>query len=74
MGRTGTLIAIDWLMQESRVAKEIDIFSTVLRMRECRVSMVQSEVIHFYSSMMIKYTENNLMIIIRISTNSSTSA
>ena len=32
-------------MQEARVSKEIDIFSTVLKMRECRVSMVQSEVI-----------------------------
>lgn len=44
VGRTGTFIAVDWLMQEARVQKEIDIFSTVLRMRECRVSMVQSDV------------------------------
>lgn len=44
VGRTGTFIAVDWLMQEARVQKEIDIFSTVLRMRECRINMVQSEV------------------------------
>lgn len=31
-------------MQAARVQKEIDIFSTVLRMRECRINMVQSEV------------------------------
>ena len=45
VGRTGTFIVVDWMMQEARVSKEIDIFSTVLKMRECRVSMVQSEVI-----------------------------
>lgn len=45
MGRTGTFIAVDWLMQEARVNKTIDIFSTILRLREYRVSMVQSEVI-----------------------------
>ena len=44
VGRTGTFIVVDWMMQEARVSKEIDIFSTVLRMRDCRVSMVQSEV------------------------------
>lgn len=43
VGRTGTFIAVDWLMQAARVQKEIDIFSTVLRMRECRINMVQSE-------------------------------
>ncbi|XP_046436955.1 uncharacterized protein LOC124188395 isoform X2 [Daphnia pulex] len=43
VGRTGTFIAVDWLMQEARVEKEIDIFSTILRMRECRLNMVQSE-------------------------------
>ena len=44
MGRTGTYIAVDWLMQEARCCKEIDVLSVVLRMRECRISMVQTEV------------------------------
>lgn len=65
VGRTGTLIAVDWLMQECRASKVIDVFSTVsntytsffhkvrantrftnqvLRLRDCRMRMVQSEV------------------------------
>lgn len=44
VGRTGTYIAVDWLMQQVRASKEIDVFDTVYRMRQCRVSMVQNPV------------------------------
>lgn len=44
VGRTGTLIAVDILMQTIRDKRKVDIFGTVLNLRKQRMNMVQSEV------------------------------
>lgn len=44
VGRTGTLIALDILMEQARRTKAIDVVRTVLKLRKDRVLMVQSEV------------------------------
>lgn len=47
VGRTGTFIALDFLMQfaeENNIDEEVDIYNLVLNMRHSRPSMVQSEV------------------------------
>ena len=47
MGRSGTYIALDVMMQliaKGDFSVAIDVFDFVLSMRECRVSMVQTEV------------------------------
>ncbi|XP_048511505.1 receptor-type tyrosine-protein phosphatase eta isoform X2 [Athalia rosae] len=43
VGRTGTLIAIDILLQQIRDNKKLDVFGTVYRLRQHRVNMVQTE-------------------------------
>ncbi|XP_052241030.1 tyrosine-protein phosphatase 10D-like [Dreissena polymorpha] len=43
VGRTGTFIAVDHLLQHIRDHDEIDIFQVVLEMREHRCQMVQTE-------------------------------
>lgn len=43
VGRTGTFIAIDWLLQHIREHPEVDIFGLILEMRSYRVNMVQTE-------------------------------
>ncbi|CAE1169147.1 PTPRB [Acanthosepion pharaonis] len=43
VGRTGTFIAIDWLLQHIREHSEVDIFGLILEMRGYRVNMVQTE-------------------------------
>ena len=48
VGRTGTLIAVDRLLQHIREHNEIDIFGTVLEMRNYRCNMVQTEVSEDY--------------------------
>ena len=44
VGRTGTFIAVDRLLQEIRVKDEVDVMATVLEMRQQRAFMVQTEV------------------------------
>lgn len=44
VGRTGTFIALDQLLQQIRQEDEVDIFGLVLGMRDCRTQMVQTEV------------------------------
>jgi hypothetical protein len=44
VGRTGTLIALDILMQEAREKREINVFETVHDLRMQRIGMVQTEV------------------------------
>lgn len=51
IGRTGTLIAIDILLQQIRDNKKLDVFGTVYRLRHHRINMVQREV----SNYIIKY-------------------
>ncbi|XP_053398119.1 receptor-type tyrosine-protein phosphatase beta-like [Mercenaria mercenaria] len=43
VGRTGTFIAVDYLLQHIRDHDEVDIFSLVLEMRNHRLNMVQTE-------------------------------
>ena len=44
VGRTGTFIAVDHLLQHIRDHEEIDIYTLVLEMRNNRCNMVQTEV------------------------------
>lgn len=44
IGRTGTLIAIDILLQSIRDNRKLDVFGTVYRLRRHRLNMVQREV------------------------------
>ena len=44
VGRTGTFIALDQLLQQIRQVTEVDIFNLVLTMRDHRTQMVQTEV------------------------------
>ncbi len=44
VGRTGAFITVDRVMQQLREYGVIDIFGTVMDLRECRCSMVQTEV------------------------------
>lgn len=44
VGRTGTLIAVDILLQHICENKKVDIFGTVFKLRKQRVNMVQTEV------------------------------
>nr|XP_022912778.1 tyrosine-protein phosphatase 10D-like isoform X1 [Onthophagus taurus] len=48
VGRTGTLIALDILLQTIENAGDIDIFKTVLNLRKQRVRMVQTEKQYMY--------------------------
>lgn len=45
VGRSGTLIALDILLQTLKDRKDLDIFGTVMKLRRQRVKMVQTEVI-----------------------------
>jgi protein tyrosine phosphatase len=44
IGRTGTFLAIDPLMDLVTQRRKVDIFSRVLEMRSCRPKMVQNQV------------------------------
>ena len=44
VGRTGTLIALDILMEQARNKKIIDVMNTVVKLRKDRDRMVQAEV------------------------------
>lgn len=50
VGRTGTFIAVDYLMQHVRTSDVIDIYSYVMKMRNNRPNMVQTEVIRLLLS------------------------
>ncbi|KAK9300153.1 hypothetical protein QLX08_007071 [Tetragonisca angustula] len=43
IGRTGTLIAIDIILQHLRDNRKLDVFRTVYRLRHHRINMVQKE-------------------------------
>ena len=47
VGRTGTLIALDILMEQARCKKMVDVMNTVVKLRNERCRMVQAEV-RFY--------------------------
>jgi protein tyrosine phosphatase len=44
VGRTGTFIALDTLLEQAAVEDTVDIFGTVLNMRKDRASMIQTDV------------------------------
>ncbi|XP_060604251.1 receptor-type tyrosine-protein phosphatase S-like isoform X3 [Ruditapes philippinarum] len=48
VGRTGTFIAVDYLLQHIRDHDEVDIFNLVLDMRNHRLNMVQTEDQYIY--------------------------
>lgn len=48
VGRTGAFIAVDRARQQLREYGEVDIFGTVVDLRDCRVGMVQTEVCILY--------------------------
>ncbi|KAF5281937.1 hypothetical protein FQA39_LY00461 [Lamprigera yunnana] len=48
IGRTGTIIALDILLQTINENKDIDIFNTVLNLRKDRKNMVQTEKQYLY--------------------------
>lgn len=59
VGRSGTLIAIDMLLQGIQANRDIDIFGTVLNLREQRPNMVQTEVKNKKLDYTCKYKLNN---------------
>ncbi|KAK3598813.1 hypothetical protein CHS0354_007415 [Potamilus streckersoni] len=60
VGRTGTFIAIDHLMQQVRDYDEVDIFNLVYEMRNQRCNMVQTEdqYVFIHDSILEYITEN----------------
>lgn len=47
IGRTGTFIAIDTILHKLKKKEPIDVFRTVLSMREDRIGLVQTSVSYF---------------------------
>lgn len=58
VGQTGTLIAVDILLQQICENKKVDIFGTVFELRKQRVNMVQTEVSVLYEWLDIVSEEN----------------
>ena len=44
VGRTGTLIALDILLQRIKARQPVDVFGVVMKLRQQRLFMVQSQV------------------------------
>lgn len=44
VGRTGTFLAVDALLENGRKTGQVNVFEYVRKMRECRMNMVQTEV------------------------------
>ncbi|KAL0134795.1 hypothetical protein PUN28_001517 [Cardiocondyla obscurior] len=59
IGRTGTLIAIDILLQQIRDNRKLDVFGTVYRLRHHRINMVQRESQYAYIYNCIKQVLRN---------------
>ncbi|XP_046436944.1 uncharacterized protein LOC124188392 isoform X3 [Daphnia pulex] len=75
VGRTGTLIALDLLMEQARCKKIVDIVHTVLKLRKDRDRMVQTEgQYHFLYKCIYAYARNELQLskLITKSTSNST--
>ncbi|XP_012148042.2 receptor-type tyrosine-protein phosphatase H isoform X2 [Megachile rotundata] len=59
IGRTGTLIALDILLQHLRDNRKLDVFGTVYRLRHHRINMVQKESQYAYIYNFIKQVLKN---------------
>ncbi|XP_046430615.1 receptor-type tyrosine-protein phosphatase H isoform X1 [Neodiprion fabricii] len=59
VGRTGTLMAIDILLQQIRDSKKLDVFGTVFNLRKDRINMVQTESQYAYIYNCTRQTLNN---------------
>ncbi|XP_054004981.1 tyrosine-protein phosphatase 10D isoform X1 [Hylaeus anthracinus] len=59
IGRTGTLIAVDILLQHLRDNRKLDVFGTVYRLRHNRINMVQKESQYAYIYNCIKQVLKN---------------
>ncbi|XP_076643633.1 tyrosine-protein phosphatase 10D-like isoform X2 [Halictus rubicundus] len=59
IGRTGTLIAVDILLQHLRDNRKLDVFGTVYRLRHHRINMVQKESQYAYIYNCIKQVLKN---------------
>ncbi|XP_076377068.1 phosphatidylinositol phosphatase PTPRQ isoform X2 [Megalopta genalis] len=59
IGRTGTLIAVDILLQHLRDNRKLDVFGTVYRLRHHRLNMVQKESQYAYIYNCIKQVLKN---------------
>jgi len=46
VGRTGTFIALDYLLEQAKAEGVVDIFYCVRQMRQARVNMIQTQVSH----------------------------
>ena len=44
VGRTGTFIALDYLLDQAKVEGQVDVFGCVQVMRSKRVNMIQTQV------------------------------
>lgn len=53
VGRTGTFILVDHLLQRMREHRTLDIFGLVLEMRNYRCNMLQTEVLLLLSSLLL---------------------
>ena len=49
IGRTGTFIAMDYLLEQADTEKHIDVFKCVTQMRRSRINMVQTLVRPWYN-------------------------
>jgi len=47
VGRTGTFIALDYLLEQAKAEGVVDVLHCVRRMRHTRVSMIQTQVCHW---------------------------
>ncbi|XP_075234608.1 protein tyrosine phosphatase 52F isoform X2 [Lycorma delicatula] len=59
VGRTGTFIAVDLLLRHIELTKKISVFKTVLRLREQRANMVQTEIQYNYIYKSLKHALEN---------------
>ena len=49
VGRTGTFITIESMMQQGKEEGQVNVFKFVSDMRQNRMQMIQTEVKHFYN-------------------------
>ena len=55
VGRTGTFIALDYLLEQAKAEEVVDVFNCVREMRQARVNMIQTQV-HCSSSLLKQHS------------------